>query len=223
MADEVNGVGEVVARAPRLEECQHLIDKHADTYCALPVGHAGEHSIEAARAPQLEPWMLAIYERWRTVGLSTDWADVAELRRWYLDDVHALLPAKLEEAARAPREPLEPADAIYLSDLAHDHAEQVQAGSESVEHALRTVAVCAYEHGIAVLPRAPEPESALSVLSAIEWIQVRDEGGDFYETCPACFSDKALRGGHVLGCALDAALRAARAGAEAPPLERSTS
>ena len=36
-------------------------------------------------------------------------------------------------------------DALYLSDLAYDHAAQVKAGSETPEYALRTVAVLAYE------------------------------------------------------------------------------
>lgn len=43
--------------------------------------------------------------------------------------------------------------AIYLSDLAEDHAAQVRAGSETVEHALRTVAVLGFDRGrLADLP-----------------------------------------------------------------------
>jgi len=42
-------------------------------------------------------------------------------------------------------EALTPSDVMYLSDLAHDHAAQVAAGSETVEYALRTVAVLGYD------------------------------------------------------------------------------
>ena len=36
-------------------------------------------------------------------------------------------------------------DALYLSDLAYEHTQQVKASTESLEHALRTVAVLGYE------------------------------------------------------------------------------
>jgi hypothetical protein len=54
-----------------------------------------------------------------------------------------------------PPELDDPKDAIYLSYLAADHAAQVAASSETVEYALRTVAVLGYERALSRVGPAP--------------------------------------------------------------------
>jgi hypothetical protein len=214
MTDPTIGVGAAAARAPQLEPSGTMrafdaligeIEAAGDEQKKTPWMHQAWHRrltwlrwlrelrrSEAARSPRepLEPEELCptcdgpVVVTYPTVG-EPIYKSVAAAR-----------------SALPPPELLEPAAAIYLSDLAHDHAGQVQAGSESVEHALRTVAVCAYEHGVAALPRAPEPD----LLKAL------DE-----RICLLPREGPPSRPMVQLGYVLEI-VRAARAGAEAPPV-----
>jgi hypothetical protein len=237
MTDPKFGVGEAAASAPRLERGDFSNVVAVFRRYAADVRRQGEgdpacnqeaeawqraaemlEHEQAARAPRepLEPELAPGID----ILVSVNAALHAVNSAWRIDlqqgqaiavptpDVHSEFMAAARSAL-SPPELMEPADAIYLSDLAHDHAAQVQAGSESVEHALRTVAVCAYEHGIAVLPRVPEPDlAALQTMIA----QIEQDA----PVVAKSVTWTALK--HVLFAWL-IEVRAARAGAEAPPPE----
>lgn len=59
--------------------------------------------------------------------------------------------------------------------------------------------------------------SLLATLSGVEWIRVRDEDGGFYITCPSCWADYTLRGGHTAWCPLASALVMGQAVAAVDP------
>ena len=74
--------------------------------------------------------------------------------------------------------------------------------------------------GCCLFCEAPKPEAAPSVppattalreaLKEVEWVFIPNPDGTpgLYETCPRCWADRALRGGHRVGCELAAALTA---------------
>lgn len=56
----------------------------------------------------------------------------------------------------------------------------------------------------------PLPRGWREALKEVEWVFIPNPDGTpgLYETCPRCWADRALRGGHRVGCELAAALTA---------------